>query len=90
MNSPGRHDQDARAKVTGAGDVVGSIADHDELFRLKICAEMLIDSLRGQRRQVAAIERIVTERARQAKELRQTGDLDFQVRCWFYVAGEQG
>lgn len=51
------HRHDSRAEMSRAGDVVGRVADDDELLRLKSRAEMVIDSLRGQGRQVATIKR---------------------------------
>ena len=65
------------AKVSRTRDVIWSIADHDELFGRKPGSEMFINSLRSQRRQVAAIERFITERARQLEEFSQSRDFNF-------------
>ena len=41
------------------------------------------------RRQIAPIERLISERARQSEELCQPRDFNFQIRCRFDVASEQ-
>src|SRR5713226_10109216 len=88
MNTAGSDRQDARAEVPGTGDVVGGVADHDELFGFKLLAEMLVDSLRGDRRQIAPVKRFVAKGAGQLKEFRQPGNFHFQLRGRLDVAGE--
>src|SRR5258708_25354342 len=90
MHTTGGHRQYPRAKMPGAGSVVGRVADHDELRGLKLLAEMLVDSLRGDRRQIAPIKRRVAERSGKFEELRQPRQLQLQVSGRFDVAGEQG
>src|SRR5262249_49510162 len=55
-NAAGRQGQLLCAEMAGTGYVVWSITNHDELCGREIRSEMLVDSLRGLRRQVAAIE----------------------------------
>ncbi len=57
---------DARADVARAGDVVGRVADDDELVRLKPEAEVAADAFAREARQVAAVVRVVAEGAGQA------------------------
>ena len=54
MNAACRNGDHTGAKVSRTRDVIWSIADHDELFGRKPGSEMFINSLRSQRRQVAA------------------------------------
>src|SRR5712671_1136609 len=89
MHSSGGHGQDPRAEVPRTGDVVGRVANHDELLGLKVRSQVLVDSLRCDGRQVAAIERLVSKGTRQLKELREAGQFQLQISSGLYVAGEQ-
>src|SRR5689334_18290139 len=89
MNTSGAHPQNFRAEVSRASDVVRSVPDHDELLRQEFDPEMIIDSLRGQGRQMAPIERFMTEGSRQSKELSQACGLNFQMRGRLDVAGQE-
>lgn len=50
---------------------------------------MAVDTLARKGWQVAAVVRIVAERARQLKEIRQSDEPHFQVRGKLYVSGQQ-
>src|SRR5713226_176653 len=89
MNPAGGYGDDARAEMPGAGDVVGRIADDDELSGLKLSAEMFVDTLRGDRRQIAPLERLVAKRAGQREKSVKAGQLQLQMRGGLDVAGEQ-
>ena len=56
VHASGSHGQDPRAVMPGTGDVVRRVAYHDELARRQIGAEMFIDSLRGNLRQIVTVE----------------------------------
>src|SRR5437899_3499476 len=90
MNAASCDRHDARAEMARAGDVIRRVANHDELFRRKVRAEMLIDSLCGNGGKVATIEGLVAKRARELKELREAGNFQLEIGGGLYVAGKQG
>jgi hypothetical protein len=66
---PTRSNRDCtRAKVTGTGNVVGGVADDDELVWPEIKVQVTPDSLRGEQRQIAAIMRLVAKRSGYVEE----------------------
>ncbi len=79
----------ARAEVFGAGDVVGRVADDDELCGREFEIESAIDARGSQSGKVAAVVRIVAERARELKEIVQADDAHLEVRGEFDVARQK-
>ena len=85
---PSRVDRErTRAEVFGTIDVVGRVADYDELFAREIELQVFADSLIGERGQIAAIVRLVTKGAGQVKELRETNQLHLQVSRLLDIPG---
>src|SRR6266850_4262135 len=77
------------AEVFGAIDVVGCVANDDELFFRKIELQVFLDSLIRERGQIAAIMRLVAKGARQVKEFRKTNQLHLQVSRLLDIPGYQ-
>ena len=59
----------ARAEVAGAGDVVGRVADDDELVGVEVSVQVTADALASDRREVASVVREFAECAGQTEEL---------------------
>ncbi len=55
IHAPGGDGDGARAEVSGAGDVVGRVADDDELRGTQIEIEMPVDARGSERGQLAAV-----------------------------------
>ena len=68
MNATGRDPNNSRAEMAGTGDVVGCVANDDELLGLKLRIQGIIDSFRGKLGEIASIERFIAECARQREE----------------------
>src|SRR5258708_15096130 len=73
-----------------AGDVVGCVADDDELFGREIELQVFADALSGERRKIAAVVRLVSEGAGQREEFRKANQLHLQIGGGFDVTGHQG
>ena len=63
VETPSADGDGASAEMTCAVDVVGRVADDDELFGGEIELQMFPNAIGGERRKIATVVRLVTKRA---------------------------